>query len=149
MSEAPLVPIVAETSVNAAAAHVWDVLTSAETVPQWLGCMDYLPEVGATFFMQQDPALKARGDTGGATHCTIQLMDAPEKFVFTWFEPGTPETTVEFHLFADGADRTIVRLIHDGWDQFDADAVRPFYDQLGDGWRRHVLPGLKRAAERA
>ena len=149
MSEAPLVAIVAETAIDASAARVWDVLTSAKTVPQWLGAMDYTPVVGATFFMQQDPELKARGDTSGATHCTIRLMDAPSKFVFSWFEPGTPETTVEFHVFAEGEGRTTVRLIHDGWDQFPADAVRPFYDQLSQGWRANGLPGLKRLAEKA
>jgi uncharacterized protein YndB with AHSA1/START domain len=149
LSQAPLVPIVAETTINAPAAQVWDVLISSKTVPQWLGCLDYRSEPGATFFMQQDPELKARGDTSGATHCTIQLMEAPNKFVFTWFEPGTPETIVEFHVFAEGANQTTVRLIHDGWDQFPADAVRPFYDQLGEGWRRDVLPGLKRLAEKA
>lgn len=147
MNEAPLVPIVVEIPIAAPVAHVWEVLTSAQTVPRWLGCMDYEPVVGRTFFMQQDPELRARGDTSGATHCTIQLLDGPSKFVFSWFQPGTPETTVEFHLFADGADKCMVRLIHDGWDQFDADAVRPFYDQLKSGWRGAVLPGLKRAAE--
>ena len=148
MSEAPLVPIVAETSINAPTARVWVALTSAATVPQWLGCMDYQPAVGATFFMQQDPELKARRDTSGATHCTIQLMEQPSKFVFSWFEPGTPETTVEFHLFGEGDSTTTVRLIHDGWDQFPADAVRPFYDQLSTGWRHDVLPALKRLAEK-
>lgn len=147
MSEAPLVAIVAETSINAGAAHVWQVLTSKPTVPQWLGCMDYEPTVGATFFMQQDPELKAKRHTDGATHCTIQLMDRPNKFVFSWFQPGTPETIVEFHVFADGEAKTTVRLIHDGWDQFDPDSVKPFYDQLSHGWRHNVLPALKRAAQ--
>jgi uncharacterized protein YndB with AHSA1/START domain len=147
MSEAPLVPIVTETSINAPVAHVWEVLTSEATVPHWLGCMDYVHKVGATFFMQQDPDLKARRDTTGATHCTIKVLDKPRKFVFSWFQPGTPETSVEFHLFEEG-EGTLVRLIHDGWDQFDADAVRPFYDQLKSGWRGSVLPSLKRAAQK-
>lgn len=148
MSEAPLLAIVVETVIHASQAHVWEVLTSEATVPHWLGCMDYRREVGATFFMQQDPALKAKHDTTGSTHCTIQLLDAPSKFVFSWFQPGTPETTVEIHLFADGADKTFVRLLHDGWDQFPPDAVRPFYDALSNGWRSAVLPNLKRAAEK-
>ncbi len=149
MSEAPLVPIVAETTITAPIAHAWEVLTSEATVPHWLGCMDYKRQVGATFFMQQDPELRKARDTSGATHCTIRKLDKPNKFVFSWFQPGTPETSVEFHLFPDGPDKTLVRLIHDGWDQFPADAVRPFYDQLSSGWRSSVLPSLKRAATRS
>jgi uncharacterized protein YndB with AHSA1/START domain len=149
LSEAPLVAVVTETTINAPIGHVWEVLTSDATVPHWLGCMDYTRKVGATFFMQQDPDLKAKSDTSGATHCTIKKLDKPNKFVFSWFQPGTPETIVEFHLFPDGADKTLVRLIHDGWDQFPADAVKPFYDQLKSDWRSSVLPNLKRAAQKS
>jgi uncharacterized protein YndB with AHSA1/START domain len=148
MSEAPLLPIVAEITIEAPIEHVWDVLTSETAVPEWLGCMDYKLEPGATFFMQQDPALRAKGDTSGATHCTIVLVQKPHKFNFTWFQPGTPETLVQISLFSEGAERTFVRLIHDGWDQFPPDSIRPFYDALKSGWSGAVLPGLRRVAAR-
>ena len=148
MSEAPLLPIIAEISIAAPIEHVWDVLTSEATVPAWLGCMDYRAVVGATFFMQQDPEARKRGDTGGATHCTIALIDKPNKFTFSWFEPGTPETMVHISLIPDGPNKTLVRLMHEGWDQFAPDAVRPFYEQVTGGWKAYVLPGLKRAAEK-
>ena len=146
MSEAPLLPIIAETSIDASLEHVWAVLTSEATVPHWLGCVDYRAEVGATFFMQQDPELKKKHKTDGATHCTIVLMQKPHKFNFTWFQPGAPETLVQISLFSEGPHKTFVRLMHDGWDQFPADVVRPFYDQLKSGWSHSVLPGLRRAA---
>ena len=147
MSQAPLLPIIAEISINAPIETVWEVLTSEASVPEWLGCMEYRREVGATFYMQQDPALRAKGDTAGATHCTIQLIQQPHKFNFSWFQPGTPETVVHISLFSEGPDKTFVRLMHDGWDQFPADLVQLFYDQLVGGWKSAVLPGLKRAAE--
>ena len=146
MSQAPLVAIVAETVIEAPVAHVWDVLTSEARVPAWLGCLDYRAVVGATFFIQLDPALKRAGDTSGAAHCTVQLFEKPTKFVFSWFEPGAPETSVEFHLFAAGAGRTQVRLIHDGWEQFPADTIEPFYEAIKARWRSSLLPALKRAA---
>ncbi len=149
MSEAPLVAIVAETTIEAPIGHVWNVLTSEATVPAWLGCIDYKPQVGATFFMQQDPDLKRARDTSGATHCTIQELTPRERFIFSWFEPGAPDTTVEFHLFPDGANSTLVRLIHSGWDQFAPDVIRPFYEELKTRWRSSQLPALKRAATRA
>ena len=40
MSEAPLLPIIAEVSIDAPLEHVWGVLTSEATVRHWLGCMD-------------------------------------------------------------------------------------------------------------
>jgi len=147
LSEAPLLPIIAEISIDAPIDHVWEIMTSDATVPGWLGCMDYRREVGATFFMQQDAALKARKDTSGATHCTIAVLEKPHKFNFSWFEPGTPETMVHISLFSEGPDKTFVRLMHDGWDQFPADVVQMFYDQLAGGWRGAVLPNLKLAAE--
>jgi uncharacterized protein YndB with AHSA1/START domain len=146
MSEAPLLPIVAEIAIEAPIEHVWDILTSEASVPQWLGCMDYKFQQGATFYMQQDPALRAKGDPSGATHCTIVLIQKPHKFNFTWFQPGTPETLVQISLFSEGPGRTFVRLMHDGWDQFPPDAVRPFYDALTSGWSGAVLPNLKRVA---
>jgi uncharacterized protein YndB with AHSA1/START domain len=147
MSEAPLLPIVAEIRINAPIERVWQVLTSEQSAPQWLGCMDYRREVGATFFMQQDPELRAKGDTTDATHCTVTLIQEPHKFNFTWFVPGTPETLVQISLFSEGPSRSFVRLMHDGWDQFEPDPARAFYDQLALGWRDNVLPGLRRLAE--
>lgn len=144
MSEAPLLPIVAEIAIEAPIERVWDILTSEATVPDWLGCMSYKGTVGSLFYLQQDADLRAKGDVSGATHCEVVLLQPPHKFNFTWYVPGTPPTMVQISLFSEGPDRTFVRLVHDGWEQFPADAVRPFYDQLKAGWSGAVLPGLKR-----
>ena len=143
----PLLPIVAEVDVNAPIALVWDVLVGEKTLREWLGALDYRAQVGTTFFMQQDPDKKARGDTDGSTWCDIQVMEKPERFGFSWYVPGTPETTVHISLSSDGPNRTFVRLIHDGWDDFDREAIEDFYDQLAGDWGETVLPALKRLAE--
>ncbi len=142
-----LLPIVAEIGIDAPIAHVWEVLTSEATVPDWLGCIGYRREVGTTFFMQQDAALRAKGDPTGATHCDVVLLEAPHKFNFTWYVPGTPKTLVQISLFSEGPSRTFVRLLHDGWAQFPPEMVKPFHAQLKSGWSGGVLPGLKRLAE--
>ena len=143
----PLLPIVAEVDVAAPIERVWDVLVGETTLPQWLGAMDYRAQVGTTFFMQQDPDKKASNDTEGSTWCDIQTMEKPEQFDFSWYVPGTPETAVHISLSDDGPGKTFVRLIHDGWDDFDREAIEGFYDQLAEGWRSAVLPNLKRLAE--
>lgn len=143
----PLLPIVAEIEINAPINRVWDVMVGETTLPQWLGAMDYQGRVGTTFFMQQDPEKKAKRDTDGSTWCDIQVMDRPNTFAFSWYVPGTPETLVHISLSDDEPGKTFVRLIHDGWDDFDREAIEEFYDQLGEGWRSAVLPNLKRAVE--
>ena len=54
---------------------------------------------------------------------------------------------MQISLFSEGPNRTFVRLMHEGWDQFPHEAIKPFYDQLGKGWKSSVLPNLRRAAE--
>jgi len=143
----PLLPIVAEIDVNAPIERVWEVLIGETTLPQWLGAMDYRGQVGTTFFMQQDPEKKANNDTEGSTWCDIQAMDKPGRFDFSWYIPGTPETSVHISPSDDGPGKTFVRLIHDGWDDFDRESIEDFYEQLAEGWRAAVLPNLKRLAE--
>ena len=143
----PLLPIVAEIGIDASIDKVWDVLVGAATVPLWLGAMDYKPELGTTFFMQQDPEKRAKHDTDGATWCDVVLLQKPHKFDFTWYVPGTEATMLQISLFSEGPNRTFVRLIHDGWDDFEREAIEDFYEALGEGWKNDVLPSLKRIAE--
>jgi uncharacterized protein YndB with AHSA1/START domain len=143
----PLLPIVAEISVAAPLEQVWAVLVGDATVPQWLGAMDYRGEVGTTFFMQQDPEKKARRDTEGAIWCDIVLIQKPHRLNFSWYVPGTPQTMVQISLFSEGSRSTAVRLIHDGWDDFEREAIEDFYERVGAGWRNDVLPALRRLAE--
>ena len=143
----PLLPIVAEADIGAPIDRVWDVLVGEDTLPQWLGAMDYRAQVGSTFFMQHDPEQQAKGDTEGATWCNIQVMEKPDRFGFSWYIPGTPETTVHISLSDDGPGKTFVRLIHDGWDDLEREAIEDFYEQLAEDWRSAILPNLKRLAE--
>lgn len=146
MSE-PLLPIIAEISISRPVERVWEVLTGEASLPQWLGAMDYRPEVGTTFFMQQDPERKARGDTDGATWCDVLLLEPPNRFNFSWYVPGTPQTSVEISLTPDGHGGTAVRLMHEGWDDFEREAIEDFYEQLAADWQNDALPSLKRLAE--
>ena len=122
----PLLPIIAEVVIAAPIDKVWDVLTGESTVPEWLGAMDYKAEVGTTFFMQQDPEKKAVRDTEGSTWCDVVLLEKPTRFSFSWYLPGTPETTVHITLSPEGDASTFVRLMHDEWDDFEREAIEDF-----------------------
>ena len=126
--------------------HLWDVMTGDTMVPQWLGCMNYAARAGHTFHMQSDAAKRASGDLSGATHCDVISLERPV-FLFSWYMPGTPKTTVSFRLEALGRERTRVIFEHAGWEQFPAEMVRGIRDALAGGWTSAVLPNLKRAAE--
>lgn len=126
--------------------HLWQVLTGPATVSQWLGCLAYDGQVGHTFYMQSDPAKRVANDLSGATHCDLETLEAPHRFVFSWYMPGTPKTHVSFTLTAISTTSTQVELVHDGWDQFPAEMVRGIRDMLDGGWSSAVLPGLARAA---
>lgn len=143
----PLLPIVAEIAIDAPIEKVWDVLTGPASVPRWLGAFDYKAEVGSTFFIQEDPDKQAKGDTDGATWCDVVLLQKPNKFDFSWYVPGTEATMVQISLFSEGPNRTFVRLMHDGWDDFEREAIEDFYEALAADWKNDVLPALKRVAE--
>lgn len=146
MSEA-LPPIVCSIAIDAPVDHVWRVLTAPEEVSHWLGCLRYTGEPGSTFYMQPDAARRAADDLAGATHCDVESLEAPHRFTFSWYMPGTPKTFVHFLLESNG-EGTDVTLRHEGWDQFPPEMVAPIRDMLAGGWSGFVLPSLRdRASE--
>jgi uncharacterized protein YndB with AHSA1/START domain len=147
-SAAPLPDIVNAIDIDAPRATVWEVLTSPQEVPGWLGCLNYTGVTGSTFHMQPDRAKCAAGDITGATHCDLERLDAPEVLAFSWYMPGTPKTRVTIRLEEKGAARTRATLTHSGWDQFPPEMVRAIHQMLEGGWKSYVLPNLKAAAER-
>ena len=140
--------IEAEIVIEKPIRDVWEMMTGEETVPLWLGCLNYQAREGHVFYMQPDKVRREAGQTEGATHCQILEMRAPECFVFSWYLPGMPETTVSITLRQEGK-RTRVIFAHTGWDQFNAADIRAIRDALAGGWTSFVLPQLKTEAERA
>lgn len=149
MTTNALAPIVGEIVIDTDQARAWSVLTEPQHVVRWLGCLNYSGRVGDTFHMQQDAVRRAAGDITGATHCQILAMEKPDVFRFSWFIPGTPTTEVEIRLSPLAPKQTQATLTHSGWDKFNADHVRQFWEALSSGWKSWVLPGLKQAAEAA
>lgn len=133
-------------TIDAAPERVWTFLTEPEYVAQWLGCMRYAKAIGHVFYMQQDEAKRKADDIDGATHCEVLVLEKPNRFSFSWYLPGTPETEVHLLLSPVG-DSTEVTLVHTGWDKFDANVIKDIRDALEGGWKSFVLPNLKRVVE--
>lgn len=134
--------------IDASRERVWTALTDSGLVEEWLGCIGFNAEPGNLFYMQPDPGKRAAGDVEGATHCQVEEVDAPQRLRFSWFLPGTPKTHVTITVEQRARDRSLVRLLHEGWDQFDPEQMRGIRDMLAGGWISYVLPGLKSVAER-
>lgn len=146
MSEV-LPSIIEEITIARDARRVWEIMTSDESVPIWLGCMRYTRALGHVFYMQQDESKAKAGDISGATQCEILALEEPSLFKFSWFLPDFPPTFVSFRLEAIAGGSTRVIFTHEGWDKFPADQIKPIRDMLSGGWKGFVLPALKKAAE--
>ena len=140
--------IEAHIDIAAPVERVWAVLTGEGLIEQWLGCQRFKAEVGHVFYMQPDAAKRAAEDISGATHCQIEAIEPPRRFVFTWFMPGAPKTRVELTLTAI-AGGTRAALIHAGWDQFAEAEIKAVHGALTGGWGGYCLPNLKRLSEAA
>lgn len=79
---------------------------------------------------------------------TVTVWEPPGRVAFTW-HAGTPEaeaTQVEVTFTPDGPDRTVVRLVHSGWERRpDGAAAREGYDS---GWEP-VIGSFAELAARA
>jgi uncharacterized protein YndB with AHSA1/START domain len=77
---------------------------------------------------------------------TVTHWEPPHRVVFTW-HAGTPEaeaTRVEVTFTPDGADGTVVRLVHSGWERRpDGASARDGYDS---GWEPVISSFAETAA---
>jgi len=101
---------------------VWQALTDAEALGEWLMRTDFVPEVGHEFRMWCD-------DGQGGTDCylcQVLALEAPRRMLWSWVLDGRQSegaTTVEFVL-EEVAAGTRLKLRHAG--DRDEDTVKRF-----------------------
>lgn len=137
-----------ETVIEVAAPRevVWRALTDPALVPSWMGCLRFQPTAGHVFYMQPDRARREADDVADAIQCRIEVVDPPRRLIFAWTFPETPDTRVRVRL-SSIAGGTHVRVVHEGWDQFEPDEIVAVREGLARGWHAVALPGLRRVAE--
>jgi uncharacterized protein YndB with AHSA1/START domain len=126
--------------------RVWRALTDPAQVVQWMGCLRFRPEAGHIFYLQPDRARRVADDVDGAIACRIEVLDEPRRISFSWGFPETPDTWVDIRLHRIPGG-TYVRLVHSGWDQFEARETEDVRGGLGQAWHSVALPRLKVVAE--
>lgn len=126
--------------------QVWRALTQPELVTQWMGCLRFQPMAGHIFYLQPDQARRAANDVERAIACRIEVLDQPRRLSFSWGFPDVPDTWVDIRLrrIVGG---THVRLVHSGWDQFEARETEEMRGGMGQAWHSVALPALRAVAE--
>ena len=126
--------------------RVWEALTQPALVVQWLGCLQFRPEAGHIFYLQPDRERRLAGDVTDAIACRIEVLDHPRRLSFSWGFPDVPDTWVDIRLRRIPGG-TYVRLVHSGWDQFEARETEEVRGGLGSAWHSVALPRLRQVAE--
>lgn len=130
--------IVAERTYQAAAADVWDALTSPERLPRW-----FAPVRG-------ELRLGGRYDIEGNASGTITACEPPRHLALTWEFDGDV-SWVDVTLTEDG-HATTLRLTHvapvvDHWKQYGAGAVGIGWDLSLLGLAEHLRTGAAVASQ--
>lgn len=125
---------------------VWRALSEPELVTRWMSCLGFEPRVGHIFHLQPDRVRRDAADVSGAIACRIETLDPPRRLAFSWGFPDVADTWVNIRVrrIVGGAH---VRLVHSGWEQFDAVETEPVRGGLGFAWHTVALPALKAVAE--
>ena len=125
---------------------VWRALTRPGLVTRWMGCLRFQPLVGHIFYLQPDRERRLADDVTDAIACRIEVLDQPRRLSFSWGFPDVPDTWVDIRLRRIPGG-TYVRLVHSGWDQFDARETEDVRGGLGRAWHSVALPRLREVAE--
>lgn len=129
--------IVIEQTIPFPREMVWDALTDADQLAEWLMPNDFRPEIGHAFTFRTKPA----PGFDGIVHCTVKALDAPSRLVWTW-KGGGIDTIVTFQLHDAAGGETLLRFRHAGFAGFSNIMPRLV---LGSGWKsliRRKLPEM-------
>jgi uncharacterized protein YndB with AHSA1/START domain len=90
-------------------ASVWQALTDAQALSEWMMPNDFKPVVGHKFQFRTNP----KPGFDGVTHCKVIEVDPPKTLAYT-FTGGGLDTLVRFRLQAT-ATGTILHIAHTGF----------------------------------
>jgi uncharacterized protein YndB with AHSA1/START domain len=116
---------------------VWEYLTSAELLEQWLMKNNFLPVVGHRFYFKTNPIPALNFD--GICHCQVLEIIPFEKLSYSW-KGGSGngdtllDTVVEWKLISTGAGTTLL-LEHSGFGKAEH---ANFFPGMTDGWVKNV-----------
>jgi len=110
--------------------RVWEAITNAEAMGQWLMPNDFKPVVGHCFQFRTKPA----PGFDGIVRCEVLEVNPPRRLVYTWTGGGI-DTRLAWTL-TEVAQGTQLTLDHTGFRGLRGLMVRGI---LGKGWRSKIL----------
>jgi uncharacterized protein YndB with AHSA1/START domain len=128
--------------------RVWQALTSADALAQWLMPNDFEARLGQRFTFRTAP----QHGWSGIVECEVVELEPPERLAYTWSGgPQLPLTLVSFTL-AELGPQTRLRLVHSGFASGGPSGIS-IRDLLDSGWGSNILRKqlpelLKRLASR-
>ncbi len=111
--------------------QLWEALTNAEAMSEWLMPCDIKPELGHTFQFKTKP----QGSFDGIVNCEILAIIPKKLLEFSWCS-GKMKTKVSFQLI-DKGDTVDLNFTHSGFEGvFERFFVRQI---LSNGWKKKLL----------
>jgi uncharacterized protein YndB with AHSA1/START domain len=137
-------PIVKKVTLNAPVSKVWNLLTDAEKLGEWMMMPTNLnPSPGKEFTFQGPKSEQ----WDGVIRCKIKELVENKKMSFTWnTDTINFDTLVTIELKGTG-DKTDLTLTHSGWESLPAnrETMREAHDK---GWEERVHGSLPKLAEK-
>lgn len=129
----PVPPVDMSVEVAAGPEAVWAAIAEPERLREWWSYLDLDLRPGGELTERWTDSAGASQTTRGR----VLAADPPESARWTWRDDGwAAETEVELTLTREG-ERTIVRLIHGGWDAL-GDGAAALRDAHEGGWGMHL-----------
>jgi uncharacterized protein YndB with AHSA1/START domain len=118
-------------------AIVWEYLTTAELMAQWLMPNDFLPIIGHDFQFRIPPIPSLEID--GIIYCKVLEMVPPKKLTYSWKSgPGGGKITLDSIVTWELKEKeggTALFLEHSG---FGAMENLPLYAAMNNGWAQNI-----------
>jgi uncharacterized protein YndB with AHSA1/START domain len=111
--------------------HVWQALTNADAMSQWLMPNDFLPVVGHHFRFRTKPA----PGFDGIVQCEVLEVSPPKRLSYSWAGGGI-DTKLTWTL-TPVPEGTRVTLDHTGFEGLRGLLISRI---LGKGWGSKILP---------
>lgn len=138
-------PFVIERTFNAPLKKVWKAITDKNEMKQWyFDLAEFRPEVGFEFRFEGGPPERTYVHI-----CKITEVIAEKKLSYTWdYEGYEGSSKVSFELFSEGADKTRVKLTHEGLESFPASNPDFAKTNFVEGWTDIIGRSLKEFLEK-
>ena len=124
-------------------ALVWEYLTTAELMQQWLMPNNFMPILGYDFEFRIKPVPQL--DIDGIIYCKVLEIVPCERLSYSWKSgPGNGQITLDsvvFWTLTPQDNGTALVLEHSGFKEIENSTL---YAAMNDGWQKNVnkIPGL-------